>query len=88
MKTFNTYLTEAEDKVKAAEQKARVAIDGFLAKIEACKTPEGVTELEKFYKTRVKEVDITDAEDIQIRDALSGRKQELSSDDVAEPEEF
>ena len=37
MKTFNTYLTEAEDKVKAAEQKARVAIDGFLAKIEACK---------------------------------------------------
>lgn len=88
MKTFDIYLTEAEDQVKAAEQKARVAIDGFLAKIEACKTPEGVTELEKFYKARVKEVEITDAEDIQIRDALAGRKKELSSDEEIEPEEF
>lgn len=81
MKTFDTYIAEAENK-------ARVAIGGFLNKIEMCKTCAGVEELEKFYQSRIKDVEITDAEDIQIRDALAGRKEDLSGDNEVEPEEF
>ncbi|QAX98494.1 hypothetical protein AsFcp4_69 [Aeromonas phage AsFcp_4] len=79
MKTLNSFLMEAEEK-------ARVAIEGFLDKIYNCKTCSGVDELEKFYSKRKKEVNISDSEDIQIRDALSGRKKEIEAADVADAE--
>ncbi|AAQ17903.1 UvsW.1 conserved hypothetical protein [Aeromonas phage Aeh1] len=79
MKQFDSFLAEAEEK-------ARVAIEGFLDKVYNCKTVDGVSELEKFYSKRKKEVNISDSEDIQIRDALSGRKKEIESQDSAEAE--
>ena len=79
MKTFDSFMTEAEEK-------ARVAIEGFLDKVYNCKTVDGVGELEKFYDKRKNEVNISDSEDIQIRDALSGRKKELEMDLAAAKE--
>ncbi|ADM79881.1 UvsW.1 conserved hypothetical protein [Aeromonas phage phiAS5] len=79
MKTLNQFLCEAEEK-------ARVAIEGFLDKIYNCKTVDGVSELEKFYSKRKTEVNISDSEDIQIRDALSGRKKEIEAQESADAE--
>ncbi|AUE22778.1 hypothetical protein Ah1_00260 [Aeromonas phage Ah1] len=79
MKQFDSFMAEAEEKV-------RVSIEGFLDKIYNCKTVDGVCELEKFYSKRKKEVNISDSEDIQIRDALSGRKKDIESQDSAEAE--
>lgn len=81
MKSFDYYVFETEE-----VKKPRVNVEGFLSKIEACRTVDGCNELEKFYKKRVKEVEISDAEDIQIRDAINGRREELKSFETPEEE--
>lgn len=67
--------------LESESEKTKVTINNFLDKIYACKTVVGVDELEKFYTKRKLEVDITGAEDIQIRDALSGRKKEIDHEE-------
>lgn len=79
-------MAEAEEAV-AESPKAKVSIESFLEKIYNCKTCEGVDELEKFYKKRYKEVNISDSEDIQIRDALRGRKEEIKAEIEAAKEQ-
>ncbi|QEA10674.1 DNA helicase [Enterobacter phage vB_EhoM-IME523] len=64
------------------------SIDSFMSKIGSCQTLDGLKELEKYYKTRVKETDLKDSDDISIRDALEGKKVELTSIDDEEEEEF
>lgn len=75
------------------QQKPKVSIETFLDKINNCRTCDGVDELEKFYAKRYKEVEISDSEDIQIRDALRGRKEEIeamlkAAESEGEPEEL
>lgn len=75
------------------QQKPKVSIETFLDKINNCRTCDGVAELEKFYSKRYKEVEISDSEDIQIRDALRGRKEEIeamlkAAESEGEPEEL
>lgn len=55
-----------------------------MSKIANCQTIEGLDELEKFYKKRKKEVEISDTDDISIRDSLSGKRETLRSTDEAE----
>lgn len=64
------------------------AIEGFMAKIGSCQTLEGLKELEKYYKTRSKETELRDSDDISVRDALEGKKAELSSIDDEAEEDF
>lgn len=78
MISFKTFINEA-------------AIGGFMAKIAACQTLDGIKELEKYYETRKKEIELKQADDISVRDALAGKRAELESlesDDDAEEEEF
>lgn len=88
MKTLDGFLTENEE---VAKQKPKVCIDTFMDKILNCKTKEGCDELEKFYNKRKKEVEVSDSEDIQIRDAIRGRKEEIEaahSDEEVEQEDL
>lgn len=66
MKSFKEVINEAET-------------SDFMSKVAACQTMDGLGELEKYYKKRVKEVDVDHSDDISMRDALSGRKEELKS---------
>lgn len=61
------------------------SIDEFMGKIAGCNTIEGLDELEKYYKKRVKEAELKDTDDISVRDALAGKRAELEDDE--EPEE-
>ncbi|AHY25168.1 DNA helicase [Pectobacterium bacteriophage PM2] len=63
-------------------------IEGFMSKISSCQTLDGLKELEKYYNKRSKESELKDSDDISIRDALEGKKNELSSIDDEEEEEF
>lgn len=74
MKTVKELMTEA----------ATVVVDSFMNKIASCQTIEGLKELEKFYGKRKKEVEISDTDDISIRDALKGKADFLKADDEAE----
>lgn len=58
-------------------QIVEASIDDFMSKIKDCKTIEGLEELEEYYKSRSKETDVKDSDDIAIRDAIEGRKEEL-----------
>jgi hypothetical protein len=80
VKNFTTFLVESEER-------AKVSIEGFLNKIYNCKTVDGVDELEKHYLKRKEEVVITDSDDITVRDALRGRKDELSVVDGEDTEQ-
>lgn len=74
MKSVKELMTEAQAAV----------IDTFMNKIASCQTLEGLKELEKFYNSRKKEVELGDTDDISIRDALKGRAEALKSEDEAE----
>lgn len=63
------------------------AIEDFMSKVNSCQTLDGLSELEKYYKKRVKEADLKDSDDITIRDALAGKRSELESIDSDEEEE-
>lgn len=64
-------------------------VDGFMSKIQSAQTKEGVDELEKYYTARKKEVELKASDDISIRDAISGSRQELKSmEQEKEPEDF
>ena len=75
MKTFKEVIQEA-------------SIESFMAKIGSCQTMDGLEELEKYYKTRSKEAELRDSDDISVRDALAGKRSELESMDDDEEEEF
>lgn len=64
------------------------SIDEFMAKIASCKTLDGLDELEKYYKKRVKETELKDTDDISVRDALQGKRAELEDDDDEVEESF
>lgn len=63
------------------------AIEDFMSKVNSCQTLDGLSELEKYYKKRVKEADLKDSDDITIRDALAGKRTELESIDSDDEEE-
>lgn len=63
------------------------AIEDFMSKVNSCQTLDGLSELEKYYKKRVKEADLKDSDDITIRDALAGKRSELESIDSDDEEE-
>lgn len=64
------------------------SIDEFMGKIAGCNTIEGLDELEKYYKKRVKETELKDTDDISVRDALAGKRAELEDGDEESEEEF
>ncbi|QHR70620.1 RNA-DNA + DNA-DNA helicase [Escherichia phage CLB_P2] len=64
------------------------SIESFMSKISSCQTMDGLKELEKYYKTRSKEAELRDSDDISVRDALAGKRAELESMDDEEQEEF
>lgn len=53
------------------------SIFSFMDKIRSCQTLEGLDELETYYNKRIKSVELKDADDISIRDALAGRREEI-----------
>lgn len=65
MISFKSFLKEA------------ASIEVFLGKIQTAQTEKGLGELEKYYKKRSGEVEVGDSDDITIRDAIAGRRQEL-----------
>lgn len=64
------------------------SIDDFMSKINNCQTLEGLGELEKYYKKRAKEAELKDTDDIQVRDALAGRKDALAAEEPEEEDDF
>lgn len=77
MLSFKTFLKEEEEEKAAEGKKLSADITSFLDKINACKTEAGLDELKKYYEKRKKEVDIKPADDITIRDAIDGRREEI-----------
>lgn len=76
MKSFTTFVNEA-------------AIEDFMSKVASCRTLDGLKELEKYYSGRVKEVEVDASDDISMRDAIKGRREELKAEiDDGEPEKF
>ena len=63
------------------------SIDDFMSKINSCQTLDGLGELEKYYKKRAKEAELKDTDDIQVRDALAGRKEALAAEEPEEEED-
>lgn len=89
MLSFKSFLKEAEEEKALAQAEgsgATVDIASFLDKINNCKTEAGLDELKKYYVKRKKEVTIKDADDITIRDAIDGRREEIEAQ-YAEEEE-
>lgn len=64
------------------------SIDDFMSKINSCQTLDGLGELEKYYKKRAKEAELKDTDDIQVRDALAGRKEALAAEEPEEEDDF
>lgn len=64
------------------------SIEGFMSKISACQTMDGLKELEGYYKKRSKEAELKDSDDISVRDALAGKRAELEDMDDDEDEDF
>lgn len=73
MLNFKSFLKE-EEEVKA---KMSADITSFLDKINSAKTEAGLDELKKYYDKRKKEVEVKPADDITIRDAIDGRREEI-----------
>lgn len=71
-----------------AEIVYEASIDSFMGKIGSCQTTDGLKELEGYYKKRSKEAELKDSDDISIRDALEGKKIELTSIDDEKEEDF
>jgi len=79
---------EVEEEVEGSD-KPSVSIEKFLGKIMSCLTPKGLDELESYYTSRIKNVTISDTDDIQIRDAIDGRREAFSAEeDGQEVEDF
>lgn len=80
------------DDVEAGEKLPEVVkhatIGSFLDKIANCQTIKGLDEFEAFYIKRRKEVSLLPADDIQIRDAIAGRRDQLeyADEEGEEPE--
>lgn len=74
MVTFKQFLYEA-------------AIDKFMGKIYGCNTIEGLSELESYYETRKKEIELKPCDDISIRDAIAGRRKALEAENAPETDE-
>ena len=55
-------------------------VDTFLEKIKNAKTEAGLKELKKYYEKRKKEVEVSDSDDITVRDAIEGRFVELEQE--------
>ena len=55
------------------------SIEGFMGKVRDCQTLEGLDELEKYYNKRVKDVELADSDDISIRDAINGKREEIKN---------
>jgi hypothetical protein len=64
------------------------AVEDFMSKVATCRTMEGLKELETYYNKRVKEVDVAASDDISMRDAIKGRRDELKAELETEPEKF
>lgn len=75
MKSFKQIVNEA-------------AIDDFMNKVASCRTLDGLKELEGYYNKRVKEVDVDHSDDISMRDAIKGRREELKAETQSEEEKF
>ena len=73
MKSFKQFVNEA-------------TVDDFISKVTSCQTIDGIKELEKYYSTRGKEVEVSHSDDIYVRDAINGRKLELEAA-TQQPEE-
>ena len=71
--------------MKFLEFIAEATITGFMQKVYACNTLEGLDELEAYYDKRKKEIELKDSDDISIRDAIAGRRKSLEEEN--EPEE-
>lgn len=71
-----------------AEILKEASIESFMSKVNSCQTMDGLKELEKYYKTRSKEAEVGDSDDITMRDALAGRKAELEAAKEEEDEAF
>lgn len=63
-------------------------IDDFMSKVATCRTLDGLNELEKYYKKRIKETDVDETDDIAMRDAIAGKRSEFESTDDEEPDKF
>lgn len=72
--TFKSFISEA-------------VVDGLMTKINACRTVEGLDELEKYYQQRSKEVQVSASDDITVRDAIAGRRADLTPEQEEEQEE-
>jgi hypothetical protein len=86
MLSFNSFIKEAEEAEEADKSKSSVDIASFLDKINNAKTESGLDELSKYYAKRKKEVEIKSADDITIRDAIDGRREEIESQYEVEEE--
>lgn len=75
MKSFKQVVNEA-------------AIDDFMNKVASCRTLDGLKELEGYYTKRVKEVDVDHSDDISMRDAIKGRREELKAETQTEEDKF
>lgn len=76
---------EVEEKnTDSGDDKPAVSIEKFLGKIMSAMTPKGLDELERYYKSRIKSVAISDTDDIQIRDAIDGRREAFKQEEGGE----
>lgn len=79
MISFKSFIREKEEELPKEGNGATVDISSFLDKINNCKTEAGLNELEKYYNQRKKEINIKPADDITIRDAIEGRREEIEA---------
>ncbi|QAY01264.1 hypothetical protein ASwh1_201 [Aeromonas phage Aswh_1] len=85
---FGDYVLLVEETEERGEDdKPQVSVEKFLGKIMAVMTKSGLDELERYYKSRRKTVSISDTDDIQIRDAIEGRKEAFAAEEAGEGEE-
>ncbi|AJD81993.1 DNA helicase [Yersinia phage vB_YenM_TG1] len=64
------------------------SIEAFMSKVNSCQTLDGLDELDKYYKKRIKDAELADSDDITVRDALAGRRLELDVGEDDDEEEF
>ncbi len=81
---FADYLRLQEEVEEKDTDNPVVNIDKFLGKIMSVMTMNGLNELERYYKSRLKQVSISDSDDIQIRDAIDGRRETFKQEEDGE----
>lgn len=50
-----------------------------MSKIQGAQTEDGLAEFEKYYNKRKSEVEVGESDDITVRDALKGRRDEIAA---------